>query len=40
MLKSDGWKDAAIAPIINEVARRTKGVAETKELPRSPLKAA
>jgi hypothetical protein len=35
ILKDDGWKDAAITPIINEIARRTKGVAETKGLPRS-----
>jgi hypothetical protein len=39
MLRSDGWKDAAITLMINEIARRTKGVAETKGLPRSPLKA-
>jgi hypothetical protein len=39
MLKSDGWKDAAITPMINEIARRTKGVAETKGSPRSPPKA-
>jgi len=38
MLKSDGWKDAAILPMINEVSRRTKGVAETKGSPRSPPK--
>jgi hypothetical protein len=36
MLKDDGWKDAAITPMINEIARRTKGVAETKGSPRSP----
>ncbi|KAK1908803.1 hypothetical protein P3342_009654 [Pyrenophora teres f. teres] len=24
MLRNDGWKEAAIAPMINEVARRTK----------------
>jgi hypothetical protein len=35
MLKDDGWKDAAITPMINEIARRTKGVAEIKGLPRS-----
>jgi hypothetical protein len=40
MLKNDGWKEAAIAPMINEIARRTKGVAETKGSPRSPPKAA
>ena len=39
MLRSDGWKDAAITPMINEIARRTKGVAETKGSPRSPPKA-
>jgi hypothetical protein len=39
MLRSDGWKDAAITPMINEIARRTKGVAETKGSPRSPSKA-
>ena len=39
MLRSDGWKDAAITPMINEIARRTKGVAETKGLPRSLPKA-
>ena len=38
MLKSDGWKDAAILPMINEVSRRTKGVAEIKGSPRSPPK--
>lgn len=40
MLKNDGWKEAAIAPMINEIARPTKGVAETKGSPRSPPKAA
>ncbi|KAI1666497.1 hypothetical protein L13192_08741 [Pyrenophora tritici-repentis] len=35
MLKDDGWKDAAITLMINEIARRTKGVAETKGSPRS-----
>lgn len=39
MLKNDGWKEAAIIPMINEIARRTKGVAETKGSPRSPPKA-
>jgi hypothetical protein len=39
MLKDDGWKDAAIAPMISEIARRTKGVAESKGSPRSPPKA-
>jgi hypothetical protein len=39
MLRSDGWKDAAITPMINEIARRTKEVAETKGSPRSPPKA-
>jgi hypothetical protein len=38
MLKDDGWKDAAIAPMISEIARRTKGVAESKGSPRSPPK--
>jgi hypothetical protein len=38
MLKEDSWKEAAITPIINEVARRTKSVAETRGSPRSPLK--
>jgi hypothetical protein len=38
MLKEDGWKEAAITPMMNEVARRTKGVAETRGSPRSPLK--
>jgi hypothetical protein len=38
MLQDDGWKDAAITPMINEIARRTKGVAETKGSPRSPPK--
>jgi hypothetical protein len=39
MLRDDGWKEAAITPMINEIARRTKGVAETKGSPRSPPKA-
>ena len=39
MLKNDGWKEAAIIPMINEIARRTKGAAETKGSPRSPPKA-
>jgi hypothetical protein len=39
MLRDDGWKDAAITPMISEIARRTKGVAETKGSPRSPPKA-
>jgi hypothetical protein len=39
MLRDDGWKDAAITLMISEIARRTKGVAETKGLPRSLLKA-
>jgi hypothetical protein len=39
MLKDDGWKDAAITPMISEIARRIKGVAEIKESPRSLLKA-
>jgi hypothetical protein len=39
MLKDDGWKDAAITPMISEIARRTKGVAETKGSPRSLPKA-
>jgi hypothetical protein len=38
MLRSDGWKDAAITPMINEIARRTKGIAETKGSPRGPSK--
>jgi hypothetical protein len=38
MLKDDGWKDAAITPMINEIARRIKGVAEIKGSPRSLLK--
>jgi hypothetical protein len=38
MLKEDGWKEAAITPMMNEVARRTKGVAETRGSPRSPPK--
>lgn len=36
MLKSDGWKDAAIAPMINEIARRTK---EARESPKGSPKA-
>jgi hypothetical protein len=36
MLRSDGWKDAAIAPIINEIARRTK---EARESPKGLPKA-
>ncbi len=39
MLKSNKQKDAAITLIINEIARRTKRVAETKELLRSLPKA-
>jgi hypothetical protein len=39
MLRDDSWKDAAITLMISEIARRTKGVAETKGLPRSLLKA-
>ena len=39
MLKDDGQKDAAIALIISEIARQTKGVAKGKGLLRSPLKA-
>jgi hypothetical protein len=38
MLRDNSWKDAAITPIISKIARRTKGVAETKGLPRSLLK--
>ena len=38
MLRNDGWKEAAITPMINEVARRSKGVAETKGSPQSPPK--
>ncbi|RYO56736.1 hypothetical protein AA0116_g9181 [Alternaria tenuissima] len=40
MLENDGWKEAAIAPMISEIARRTKGVTETKGSPKSPPKAA
>jgi hypothetical protein len=40
MLKDDGWKDAAITPMINEIARRTTGMAETTEPPSSPPKVA
>lgn len=40
MLRSDGWKDAAITSMINEIARRTKGVTETRGSPQSLLKAA
>ena len=36
MLRSDGWKEAAIAPMINEIARRTK---EARELPKGSPKA-
>jgi len=36
MLRSDGWKDAAIAPMINEIARRTK---EARESPKGSPKA-
>ena len=39
MLKNDGWKEAAILPMISEVSRRAKGVAETKGSPKSPPKA-
>jgi hypothetical protein len=38
MLKEDGWKEAAITPMMNEVARRTKGVVEIRGSLRSPLK--
>jgi hypothetical protein len=38
MLKEDGWKEAAITLMMNEVARRTKGVAEIRGSLRSPLK--
>ena len=31
MLRNDGWKEAAIAPMINEVARRTKEAGEARE---------
>jgi hypothetical protein len=40
MLKDDGWKDAAITPMINEIARRTTSMAETTEPPSSPPKVA
>jgi hypothetical protein len=36
MLKNDGWRDAAIAPMINEIARRTK---EARESPKGSPKA-
>jgi hypothetical protein len=36
MLRSDGWKEAAIAPMINEIARRTK---EARESPKGSPKA-
>ena len=39
MLKNDGWKEAAIAPMINEIARRTKSVAGARESPKGSLKA-
>ncbi|EFQ91144.1 hypothetical protein PTT_12101 [Pyrenophora teres f. teres 0-1] len=38
MLRNDGWKEAAIAPMINEVARRTKEVGEARELLQEPPK--
>jgi hypothetical protein len=37
-LKDDGWKDDASTPMINEIAGRTKGVAEIKGSPRSSPK--
>jgi hypothetical protein len=40
MLKDDSWKDAATTPIINEIARRTTGMAETIEPLSSPPKVA
>ena len=39
MLKNDGWKEAAIAPMINEIARRTKSVAGARESPKGSPKA-
>jgi hypothetical protein len=39
MLKADGWKDAAISPMLSEIIRRTKGVTEARKSPRSPPKA-
>jgi hypothetical protein len=36
MLKNDGWKDAAITLIINEITRRTMGMAEITEPLSSP----
>jgi hypothetical protein len=39
MLRDNSWKDAAITLMISKIARRTKGVAKTKGLPRSLLKA-
>ncbi|EFQ89731.1 hypothetical protein PTT_13900 [Pyrenophora teres f. teres 0-1] len=33
MLRNDGWKEAAIALMINEVARRTKEAGEARESP-------
>ncbi|KAK1919379.1 hypothetical protein P3342_009103 [Pyrenophora teres f. teres] len=38
MLRNDGWKEAAIAPMINEVARRTKEAGEARESPQEPPK--
>ena len=38
MLRNDGWKEAAITLIINEIAQRVKSVAGTKGSPRSLLK--
>ena len=39
MLKNDGWKEAAITPMINEIARRTKSVTRARESPKGSLKA-
>ena len=38
MLRNDGWKEAAITPMINEIARRVKSVAGKKGSPRSSPK--
>ncbi|KAK1907478.1 hypothetical protein P3342_000399 [Pyrenophora teres f. teres] len=38
MLRNDGWKEAAIAPMINEVARRTKEAGKQENHHRSHRK--
>ena len=38
ILRNDGWKEAAIALMINEVARQTKEAGEARESPQKPPK--